>query len=95
MSRICAITGKKAGKGWRYSFLRSHFNPTAKRRFEVNLQTITAIIDGVKQRIKVSTKALKTFPTLKSGITSAELKKGSRRKLNMKANAAAKKAAAV
>ncbi len=80
MSRICEITGKKAGKGWRYSFLRSHFNPTAKRRFQVNLQTITAVIDGVKQKIKVSTKALKTFPTLKSGISSAQLKKGSRRR---------------
>jgi ribosomal protein L28 len=87
MSKQCAITGKKAGKGWRYSFLRSHFNPTAKRRFEVNLQTITAIIDGVKQKIKVSTKALKTFPTLKSGISSAELKKGARRRAKMKLNA--------
>ena len=93
MSRICAITGKKAGKGWRYSFLRSHFNPTAKRRFEVNLKTITAIIDGVKQKIKVSTKALKTFPTLKSGITSAKIKKGARRRAKMKINAAKKKAA--
>ncbi len=76
MAKQCAITGKKAGKGWTYSFLRSHFNPTAKRRFEVNLQTITAVIDGKKQRIKVSTKALKTFPKLKTGITSAELKAG-------------------
>lgn len=76
MSRVCEITGKKAGKGWRYSFLRSHFNPTAKRRFEVNLQTITAIIDGVKQKIKVSTKALKTYPKLKTGITTKELMEG-------------------
>lgn len=90
MSRICAITGKKAGKGWKYSFLRSHFNPTAKRRFEVNLQTITAIIDGVKQKIKVSTRALKTFPELKSGITSAQLKKGRRRKMNAAKNKQAK-----
>ena len=72
----CAITGKKAGKGWKYSFLRSHYNPTAKRKFDINLQTITAVIDGVKQKIRVSTKALKTFPNLKTGITSAELKKG-------------------
>lgn len=92
MSRICAITGKKAGKGWRYSFLRSHFNPTSRRRFEVNLQTITAIIDGVKQKIKVSTKALKTFPELKSGITGAQLKKGRRRKFNALKNKANKSA---
>ncbi len=76
MSKKCAITGKKAGKGWTYSFLRSHFNPTAKRKFQVNLQTITAVIDGVKKRIKVSTKALKTFPSLKTGITSKQLSAG-------------------
>ena len=79
MSRVCEISGKKAGKGWKYSFLRAHFNPTAKRRFEPNLQTITAIIDGKKRKIKVCTKVLKTFPTLKSGITSAELAKGRKR----------------
>ncbi len=76
MSKQCEISGKKAGKGWRYSFLRSHYNPTAKRRFEVNLQTIIAIIDGKKQKIKVCTRVLKTFPNLKSGITSAELQRG-------------------
>ena len=85
MSRKCAITGKKAGKGWRYAFLRAHFNPTTKRSFGVNLQTITAVIDGKKQRIKVSTKALKTFPRLKSGITSLELKKGRKRVKHKKA----------
>ncbi len=82
MSKKCAITGRTAGKGWRYSFLRSHFNPTAKRRFEINLQTITTIIDGVKRKLKVSTKAIKTYPELKSGISSVQLKKGSRRRLN-------------
>ncbi len=76
MSKTCAITGKKAGKGYHYSFLRSHFNPTSRRRFQVNLQTITAIIDGRKRRIKVSTKALKTFPQLKTGISSRELSAG-------------------
>lgn len=91
MSKICEITGKKAGKGWRYSFLRSHFNPTSRRRFEVNLQNITAVIDGVKKKIKVSTRALKTYPTLKSGITSAQLKKGARRRAKMKFNAEQKK----
>ncbi len=94
MSRICELTGTKAGNGWNYSFLRSHFNPTSKRRFEVNLQTIKAIIDGVKKKIKVSTKAIKTFPTLKSGITSAQLKKGARRRAKMKFNAQQKKQAA-
>lgn len=89
MARKCAITGKKDGKGMKYSFLRSHFNPTAKRKFKVNLQKVTVIIDGVKKKLRVSTKALKTFPNLKSGITSAELKKGARRRANMKKNKSA------
>lgn len=76
MAKECAITGKKKSRGWKYSFLRAHFNKTAKRDFNPNLQTITAIIDGVKQKITVSTKALKTFPKLKSGITSKELMEG-------------------
>lgn len=80
MPKQCAITGKKAGKGRKYSFLRAHYNPTAKRKFEVNLQTVTAIIDGKKQKIRVSTKALKTFPNLKSGITSKELLEGRSRR---------------
>jgi|NOAtaT_6_FD_contig_21_561190_length_492_multi_6_in_0_out_0_2 large subunit ribosomal protein L28 len=87
MSRKCAITGRTAGKGWRYSFLRAHFNPTAKRKFHINLQEIVAIIDGKKQKLKVSTKALKTFPELKSGISSAQLKKGRRRRMNKAKNA--------
>lgn len=90
MSRKCEITGKKDGKGKTYSFLRAHFNPTSRRKFKVNLQTITAIIDGVKQKITVSTKAIKTYPTLKSGITSKELTKGRRRKQNQKRNKQAK-----
>ncbi len=89
MAKQCEITGRKAGKGWRYSFLRSHFNPTAKRKFELNLQTIVAIIDGKKQRIRVSTKAIKTYPELKSGISSAQLSKGRRRRLNKAKNKAA------
>lgn len=84
MGRQCAITGKKDGNGRKYSFLRAHYNPTSKRKFKVNLQTITAVIDGVKQKIKVSTKAIKTFPNLKSGITSAELKKGRKRPKKVK-----------
>lgn len=86
MARKCEITGRKAGKGWHYSFLRAHFNPTAKRKFELNLQTIIAVIDGKKQKMKVSTKALKTFPELKSGISSTQLKKGRRRRMNAARN---------
>ena len=68
MSRKCQLSGKKALKGMRYSFLRAHYNPTAKRRFEVNLQTVRTTINGKKVKIKVAASYLKTHPELRSGI---------------------------
>lgn len=84
MGKKCAITGKTASTGKTYSFLRSHYNPTGKRKFKPNLQKITAIIDGKKQKIVVSTEAIKTFPTLKSGITTKELEAGRKRRKKKK-----------
>lgn len=81
MSRKCEVSGKKAIKGWRYSFLRAHNNPTAKRRFQVNLQTIrTKDENGTPIKVKVSTSVIKKNPGIKSKITNIQ-KKGSRRKL--------------
>ena len=67
----CQLSGKKAIKGWRYSFLRSHFNPTAKRRFEVNLQTISTFDEnGTPIKIKIAASTLKRCPDIKLGIKS-------------------------
>jgi ribosomal protein L28 len=68
--RVCQLSGKKATKGWRYSFLRSHFNPTAKRRFEVNLQTIkTYDENNTPITIKVAASVIKKCPDIKLSIT--------------------------
>ncbi len=80
MSRKCDLSGKKAQNGMRYSFLRAHFNPTAKRRFQVNLQTVRTTVNGKKVKLKVAASVLKTHPKLRSGIT-LPLKKGARKKL--------------
>lgn len=69
MGRTCDMSGKKAQNGMRYSFLRAHFNPTAKRKFQVNLQTVRTTVNGKRVKLKVSTSFLKTHPELRSGIT--------------------------
>ena len=80
MSRRCDISGKKAQKGMRYSFLRAHFNPTAKRKFEVNLQTVRTTVNGKRVKLKVAASVLKAHPEIRSGII-LPLKKGSRKKI--------------
>ena len=80
MSRKCDISGKKALKGMRYSFLRAHFNPTAKRKFQVNLQTVRTTVNGKRVKLKVAASVLKSHPEIRAGI-SFPLKKISRRKL--------------
>jgi large subunit ribosomal protein L28 len=75
MARECAITGKKSQVGGGYSnrVRATKFNPTGKRRRQVNLQTKTLFIPelGKKVTVRVSAKGLKTmkkrgaFQTLK------------------------------
>ena len=80
MSRKCDVSGKKAQKGMRYSFLRAHFNPTAKRRFQVNLQTVRTTVNGKRVKLKVAASVLKAHPELRSGVI-LPLKKGARKKI--------------
>ena len=81
MSRKCDVSGKKAQTGKRYSFLRAHFNPTAKRKFQVNLQTVRTTVNGKRVKLKVAVSCLKSHPELRAGIV-LPLKKGSRKKNN-------------
>ena len=69
MSRKCEISGKKALNGKRYSFLRAHYNPTSKRRFEVNLQTVRTTVNGKRVKLKVAASVLKAHPEIRAGIT--------------------------
>lgn len=75
MAKVCEITGKKSQVGGGYSnrVRATKFNPTGKRRRQINLQTKTLFIPeiGKKIRVTVSAKGLKTmkkrgaFQTLK------------------------------
>ncbi len=65
MARTCDITGKTSQVGGGYSnrVRATKFNPTGKRRRQVNLQKKTLFIPelGKKITIKVSAKGLKTM----------------------------------
>lgn len=57
MSRVCAISGKKAMSGNR----RSHSLRATRRKWNVNLQKVHLIVDGKPVTMRVSARALKTL----------------------------------
>lgn len=57
MSRKCPVTGKGPMFGNNVSHSMRH----TRRRWDVNLQTTTIVVDGKKQRVRLSTKALRTL----------------------------------
>ena len=57
MSRTCPITGKRPMSGKNVSPSMRH----TCRRWNVNMQTATVVIDGKKQKIRVSAAGLRTL----------------------------------
>ncbi len=57
MSRRCELTGK----GPMYGNNRPHSLHATRRRWNVNLQKTTLIIDGKKVQVRLSTSALRTL----------------------------------
>ncbi|MDR1795265.1 MAG: 50S ribosomal protein L28 [Erysipelotrichaceae bacterium] len=57
MSRVCAVTGKKALSGNR----RSHSVHATRRKWNVNLQKVKVMVDGKPQRLRISARALKSL----------------------------------
>lgn len=57
MSRVCKMTGKGAMAGKKVS----HSNRKSNKRWNANIQKVTMEIDGVKRKVRVSTKYLKTL----------------------------------
>ena len=57
MSRVCAISGKKA----LYGNSRSHSLIATRRHQNVNLQKVKVEVDGKVQTVRVSARALKTL----------------------------------
>ena len=57
MSKVCAITGKKPLSGNK----RSHSLRATRRKWNVNLQKVTLLIDGKPKKVRISARALKTL----------------------------------
>ena len=70
MSRICEITGRGTSSGHnvprkglpkKKGGAGQHIGVKTKRTFKVNLHKKTVVIDGVKRRMKISARALRTL----------------------------------
>lgn len=57
MSRVCEISGKKALSGNN----RSHSLRATRRKWNVNLQPATIVVDGKPKKVRVSARALRTL----------------------------------
>ena len=68
MSRKCTLTGKGPMSGSNVSHSMRH----TRRRWNVNLQNTTIVIDGKKTRVRISTAAMRT---LRKNAKKAEAKK--------------------
>ena len=69
MPRQCALTGRKTTTGNTYTHrgkakylggVGTKVTGKTKRTFRPNLHTLTAVIDGSPQKVKVSTKAIRS-----------------------------------
>ncbi len=74
MPRVCQFTGRRtrSGRSLRYRGKAKYLGGVGrkvtsktKRTFRPNIQTVNAIVDGKTQRVKVSTKALRSGMVVK------------------------------
>jgi large subunit ribosomal protein L28 len=56
MSQICSVCGKKPLYGHRVS----HAHNVTNRRWNVNLQSVRALVNGAAKRIRVCTSCLRS-----------------------------------
>ena len=62
MARLCDI----CGKGVQFGQNVSHAHNVTKRRWEVNLQTVRAVVAGKPKRLRVCTRCIRTGAVTKS-----------------------------
>lgn len=88
MSKVCQLSGKKKSTGYNVS----HSNRHTKRTFEANVtkRTVVDPVTGVKLRINVSTRALRTMIKNPNKFR-AELASLTKKKLKKAAKPATKK----
>ena len=57
MSKVCAVSGKKAMSGNK----RSHSLRATRRKWNVNLQKVHMMVDGKPKTVRISARAMKTL----------------------------------
>jgi large subunit ribosomal protein L28 len=62
LAKTCEICGKGPVVGRQHS----HANNVSPRRFEPNLQTVRAVVDGGVKRIKVCTRCIRSQKVVKA-----------------------------
>ena len=62
MARVCEV----CGKGPRTGHNVSHAHNLTKRRWQPNLQRVHAIVDGVRKRIRVCTRCIRSGKVVKA-----------------------------
>lgn len=62
MARVCAV----CGKGPQFGHRISHAHNVTKRRWNPNLQTIRAIVDGTRRRIRVCAACIRAGRVVKA-----------------------------
>ncbi|HEY6969866.1 MAG TPA: 50S ribosomal protein L28 [Candidatus Angelobacter sp.] len=62
MAQVCAI----CGKGPRFGNTISHAHNVSKRRWNVNLRPVRAVVKGATKRLRVCTNCLKSGKVVKA-----------------------------
>ena len=62
MAKVCEVCGKTPVVGRQHS----HSNNVSPRRFEPNLQTVRAMINGGVRRVRVCTRCLRSNKIVKA-----------------------------
>lgn len=62
MSKVCDL----CGKGPQFGHKISHAHNVSKRRFEVNLQSVRAVVKGGTKRVRVCTGCIKSGKVVKA-----------------------------
>ena len=62
MAQVCAI----CGKGPRFGNTISHAHNVSKRRWNVNLRPVRAVVKGATKRLRVCTNCLKSGKVIKA-----------------------------
>ena len=55
MARVCEL----CGRGPQFGHRISHANNVTQRRWNINLQTVRAVVNGANKRIRVCTSCIK------------------------------------